>query len=99
MKTMRPPRLAPLLALLLATCLPHAAQACAVCFGNEDTPVTQAANGAILFMLAILVPVLGSFLGFIVYLVRRQAQPLPEHAALALEIERESGGDPEHYQI
>ncbi len=73
--------------------------ACSVCFGKDDSAVTQAANGAILFMLALLVPVLASFLGFIIYLVRKQSQPLPEHAILAELIEQEQHQKEIDYEI
>lgn len=68
--------------LLVVLAMADAASACAVCFGKTDSQLTQAANGAILFMLAVLVPVLGGFLAFIVYLARRQSRLLPEHELL-----------------
>ncbi len=84
------------LAFLLVS---NSALACSVCFGKNDTPVTHAANGAILFMLAVLVPVLASFFGFIVYLVRKQSQPLPEHAVLADMIEQDQRQGSNDYEI
>lgn len=88
--------------LVLALSLAPAARACSVCFGNKDTPVTQAANGAILFMLAVLIPVLAGFFGFIVYLVRKQSEPLPEHALVARMLDEDgsrNGGDPPDHGI
>ncbi len=65
------------------------ASACAVCFGKAGTPITEAANGAIIFMLILLFAVLFSFIGFMVYLVRKARQPLPEHQLLIQMVQNE----------
>ena len=46
--------------------------ACAVCFGNPDSPQTKAVQLGILALLGVTVAVLASFAGFFLYLRRRQ---------------------------
>jgi hypothetical protein len=60
--------LAGALALVAA---PRVALACPVCFGASDSPMAQATNAGIMFMLVIVVGVLVGFASFIVYLIRR----------------------------
>lgn len=48
--------------------------ACAVCVGNPDHAVTHGMNLAIGFLLVIVGGVLGSFLGFIAYLAKKERQ-------------------------
>lgn len=50
---------------------PRGLEACAVCFGAKGQPVTEAAGGAILFLLGLVACVLLSFAAFMVYLVVR----------------------------
>jgi hypothetical protein len=50
---------------------PRAALACPVCFGQNDSPMTAAANLAIIFMLVIVVGMLAAFASFFMYLMRR----------------------------
>ena len=45
--------------------------ACATCIPNADDKINTATNSAIFFMLMMLVFVLGSIFGFILYLMRR----------------------------
>jgi len=45
---------------------------CFTCMGNSDDPAVHAANMAILFMLALLVPVLGGLVGLIFHFGRRE---------------------------
>ncbi|HUF61314.1 MAG TPA: hypothetical protein VMN36_04510 [Verrucomicrobiales bacterium] len=45
--------------------------ACPVCFGAPGHQTTEALGWAVLFMLGILIPVLGGFLSFMIYLIRR----------------------------
>jgi hypothetical protein len=45
--------------------------ACSVCFGQSDSPLAQATNMGIFFMLGITVLMLGAFASFIFYLKRR----------------------------
>ena len=54
--------------------------ACATCI-PKDEKVNMAANSAILFMLLILVGVLGSLAGFIVYLARKAKNAAPSEPA------------------
>lgn len=55
----------------LSVGLPRLVEACAVCFGDPDSPQTAGANYAILFLLAVTGGVLGSFGAFFIYLRRR----------------------------
>lgn len=57
--------------------------ACTVCWGGDGSSLGDA-NAAVLFMLVVLVGVLGSFLGFILYLAKRAKR-------VALEDESEMG--------
>jgi len=49
----------------------HTAVACAVCFGQSDSPMAQATNMGIFLMLGVVAIVLASFATFFVYLSRR----------------------------
>ena len=59
-----------LFALLLAA-WPSAAEACAVCFGAPDSPMTKGMQGGIASLIFILIPVLGGVGGFFLFLARR----------------------------
>jgi hypothetical protein len=67
--------------LLVATILsfwlsPSAAHACATCFGDQDSPQTQAANMAILFMLCVtgvVLALLSTLFVSLAYRVRNRA--------------------------
>ena len=50
---------------------PSAAQACAVCFGAPDDPMTKGMQWGIASLIFILVPVLGGVGGFFVFFYRR----------------------------
>ena len=56
-------------ALLLASALP--ALACAVCFGDPESPQTQGMNSAILFLMGVIGSVLAAFAPMVVYWVAR----------------------------
>ena len=58
------------LALLFA---PRAAQACAVCFGNSDSKLTQGAMAGVLVLLLVVLAVIGGFVALFIYLARRAA--------------------------
>ena len=45
--------------------------ACATCYGAADSPMAEGMNWGIFTLLAIIVPVLGTFLAFFVYLIRK----------------------------
>ena len=60
----------------------HAIFACAVCFGQNDSPMAQATNMGIFLMLGVVAVVLGSFASFFVYLNRQ--------ARLAARVEHQS---------
>jgi hypothetical protein len=51
--------------------LPRSAHACAVCFGQSDSPMAIATNMGILTLLVVIVGVLAGFGAFFVYLNRR----------------------------
>ncbi len=51
--------------------VPRAALACPVCFGQSDSPLANATNMGILFLLGIVCAVLSGFGAFIVHLNRR----------------------------
>ena len=60
--------------ILMAFCLlavPRVALACPVCFGQSDSPLANATNMGILFLLGVVSVVLGGFGAFIVHLNRR----------------------------
>ena len=60
--------------LLLALAMlawPRALEACAVCFGAPDSPMTKGMQWGIASLVLILVPVLGGVGGFFVFLSRR----------------------------
>ena len=58
------------LALMFA---PRAAQACAVCFGNSDSKLTQGMLAGVLVLLLFVLAVLGGFVALFVYFARRAA--------------------------
>jgi hypothetical protein len=67
-----------LLALLFASPALHA---CAVCFGNSDSKLSQGMLAGVLVLLLVVLSVLGGFVALFIYLARRAA------AVAALEIQ------------
>ena len=59
--------------LLALLCAPRAAHACAVCFGNSDSKLTQGMLAGVLVLLFCVLSVLGGFVVLFVYLARRAA--------------------------
>ena len=58
--------------LLLAAFSPAKLLACAACYGaNVDSAMADGMNWGIFTLLAVLVPVLGAFLTFLIYLIRK----------------------------
>ena len=57
-------------AILLA---PRAAHACAVCFGNSDSKLSQGMLAGVLVLLLVVLAVLGGFVALFIYLARRAA--------------------------
>ena len=47
------------------------AMACPVCFGQNDSPMAQATNTGIIFMLIVVAVVLVGFASFFIHLMRR----------------------------
>jgi hypothetical protein len=67
--------------LLLA--LPAKVLACSACYGAQvDTPMTEGMNWGIFTLLGVIVPVLGGFLAFFIYLIHKSetmaAKALPQ---------------------
>ena len=62
-----------LIRLLLVTLiiLPHTASACAVCFGNSDSPWRQALDWGVLVLLAVVLLVLGGVVAFFAHMAKR----------------------------
>jgi hypothetical protein len=54
-----------------AALAPARSLACATCYGQVDSPMTDGMNWGIGTLLGILVPVLASFLFFFVHLIRK----------------------------
>ena len=59
------------LVALTIVAVPRAALACPVCFGQNDSPLAQAMNMGIFFMLIVVAGVLAAFASFFIYLSRR----------------------------
>ncbi|HJN89063.1 MAG TPA: hypothetical protein QGG93_01925 [Verrucomicrobiota bacterium] len=60
-----------LLVALVMLVWPSAAEACAVCFGAPDSPMTKGMQWGIASLFFVLVPVLGGVGGFFVFLFKR----------------------------
>jgi hypothetical protein len=57
--------------VLALAVLPRAAQACAACTGQSDSPMAEAMNMGIFTLLAVVGCVLGGIAGFFIYIVKR----------------------------
>lgn len=58
--------------LLFAALSPAKLLACATCYGaNVDSSMADGMNWGIFTLLAVIVPVLGAFLTFLIYLIRK----------------------------
>ena len=57
--------------LVMALILPHTASACAVCFGNSDSPWAQALSWGVLALLGVVLLVLGGIVAFFVHMAKR----------------------------
>ena len=62
-----------LIRLLLAAALllPHTASACAVCFGNSDSPWAKALSWGVLALLGVVLTVLGGIVAFFIHMAKR----------------------------
>jgi hypothetical protein len=59
-------------AVLLSLALtPSSLRACAVCYGQTDSPLAQGLNWGIFSLLVVVASVLGGFAAFFVYLAKR----------------------------
>ena len=56
---------------VLALSVPAKSLACAACYGQVDSPMTSGLNWGIFTLLGVIVPVLGGFLAFFIYLIRK----------------------------
>ena len=60
------------LPLVLLLALPAKTLACAACYGPQvDSSMTEGMNWGIFTLLGVIVPVLGGFLAFFIYLIRK----------------------------
>ena len=50
---------------------PARSLACATCYGASDSPMAEGMNWGIFTLMGIIVPVLGTFLAFFIYLIRK----------------------------
>jgi hypothetical protein len=57
--------------LLVLVVMPHSASACAVCFGNSDSPWAKALNWGILVLLFVVLTVLGGIVAFFMHMAKR----------------------------
>ncbi len=57
--------------LVLAGFAPAQLFACATCYGASDSPMAEGMNWGIFTLMGIIVPVLGTFLAFFIYLIRK----------------------------
>lgn len=69
----------PLLTVLMVLGVPSLVQACPVCLGNPDAPMTKGVSVGILFMLGLLVAMFAGFAGFVFFLARRNSGLPPEN--------------------
>ena len=53
---------------------PHAAQACAVCFGNSDSKLAKGMLAGVFVLLFVVLAVLGGFVALFVLLARKSAE-------------------------
>lgn len=56
---------------MLLAAAPVKALACAACYGNVDTSMTEGMNWGIFTLLGVIVPVLGGFAAFFIYLIHK----------------------------
>ena len=80
------------LAGVAVVAMPRHAEACAVCYGAAGDKVNDAMAMAILGMLVVLMGVLGSFVGFFLYL-RHRSTHTPEHLTELADLDYASAKD------
>lgn len=56
---------------LLVLVLPQTASACAVCFGNSDSPWAKALSFGVIALLGVVLLVLGGIVAFFVFMAKR----------------------------
>ncbi|HYB99024.1 MAG TPA: hypothetical protein VEC57_07785 [Candidatus Limnocylindrales bacterium] len=57
--------------MALVAAAPSAATACAVCFGDPNSPLSKGADAGVLFLLGVVVVVLAMFASLFLYWMRR----------------------------
>lgn len=62
-----------LVGVALLAAVPRA-QACAVCFGNSDSKLTQGMLAGVLVLLLVVLAVLGGFVALFIFLARKSAE-------------------------
>ncbi len=70
-------------AAALALAAPRPALACAVCFGDPNSPMAISASWGVLLLVGITAAVLSAFAGFFLYLVKRSRMALGQGADLS----------------
>jgi hypothetical protein len=66
--------LVPLIVMGLRLAAPRTTSACSVCMGGGDDVATAGLNAAVLTLLASLLVVMGTFVGFIALLIRQSVK-------------------------
>jgi len=69
-------------AVLAALTAPTSSWACAACAGRSDSELAQGLNWGIFTLFIVLMGVLGSFLTFFIYLIRKETAAMKQAAAL-----------------
>ena len=70
------------LAGLLNIALPRTSEACAICFGDPNSPMAIGTSWGILLLLCVTVGMLGAFAYFFLYLGRRARMALGEQSEM-----------------
>lgn len=68
---------------LLAFAAPRPVLACAVCFGDPNSPMAIGASWGVLLLIGVTGAVLSAFAGFFLYLVKRSRMALGERVDLS----------------
>jgi hypothetical protein len=67
----------------LATVAPTPVEACAVCFGDPNSPMAIGASWGVLLLVGVTAAVLSAFAGFFLYLVKRSRMALGQRVELS----------------
>lgn len=77
----------------LMVCLPMVADACPVCIGNPDDPMTKAVSVGIFFMLGMLGIVFGGFAGLVFFIVKKKPGLAAKQSHEEISGEMENGAN------